>query len=140
MAGSFDAASWSGGEAESVLQGLRSETDSDARVLGVFDDRTGDRSPPIVAGVPKLGTVDDLIQFIRLTRVDLVLVAMPLTAEERVLEMVRKLWVLPVDVRLAAHMNRLRFRPRAYSYLGNAPVLDIFEKPIADWNMVMKTL
>jgi lipopolysaccharide/colanic/teichoic acid biosynthesis glycosyltransferase len=60
--------------------------------------------------------------------------------EERVLQMVRKLWVLPVDVRLAAHMNRLRFRPRAYSYIGNVPVLDIFDKPIADWNMVMKTL
>jgi exopolysaccharide biosynthesis polyprenyl glycosylphosphotransferase len=53
---------------------------------------------------------------------------------------VRKLWVLPVDVRLAAHMNRLRFRPRAYSYIGNVPVLDIFDKPIADWNMVMKTV
>jgi Undecaprenyl-phosphate glucose phosphotransferase len=129
-----------GREGESLLQALGSETDSDARVLGVFDDRTGDRSPAIVAGVPKLGTVHDLISFIRLTRVDLVLVAMPLTAEERVLEMVRKLWVLPVDVRLAAHMNRLRFRPRAYSYLGNLPVLDIFDKPIADWNMVMKTL
>jgi exopolysaccharide biosynthesis polyprenyl glycosylphosphotransferase len=57
-----------------------------------------------------------------------------------VLQMVRKLWVLPVDVRLAAHMSRLRFRPRAYSYIGNVPVLDIFDKPIADWNMVMKTL
>jgi Undecaprenyl-phosphate glucose phosphotransferase len=129
-----------GREGESLLQALGGEADSDVRVLGVFDDRTGDRSPPVVAGVPKLGTVDDLIQFIRLTRVDLVLVAMPLTAEERVLEMVRKLWVLPVDVRLAAHMNRLRFRPRAYSYLGNVPVLDVFDKPIADWNMVMKTL
>jgi lipopolysaccharide/colanic/teichoic acid biosynthesis glycosyltransferase len=129
-----------GREGESLLQALGSEADSDVRVLGVFDDRTGDRSPPVVAGVPKLGTVDDLIQFIRLTRVDLVLVAMPLTAEERVLEMVRKLWVLPVDVRLAAHMNRLRFRPRAYSYLGNVPVLDIFDKPIAHWNRVMKTL
>jgi exopolysaccharide biosynthesis polyprenyl glycosylphosphotransferase len=46
--------------------------------------------------------------------------------------------VLPVDVRLAAHMNKLRFRPRAYSYIGNVPVLDIFDKPIADWNLVLK--
>jgi lipopolysaccharide/colanic/teichoic acid biosynthesis glycosyltransferase len=94
----------------------------------------------VVAGIPKLGNVEDLVQFTRLTRVDLVLVSLPLTAEELVLQMVRKLWVLPVDVRLAAHMNRLRFRPRAYSYIGNVPVLDIFDKPIADWNMVMKTL
>jgi Undecaprenyl-phosphate glucose phosphotransferase len=129
-----------GREGESLLHALQGEADSDLRICGVFDDRAGDRSPAIVAGVPKLGTVDDLIAFTRLTRVDLVLVSMPLTAEERVLQMVRKLWVLPVDVRLAAHMSRLRFRPRAYSYIGNVPVLDIFDKPIADWNMVLKTL
>jgi Undecaprenyl-phosphate glucose phosphotransferase len=129
-----------GREGESLLHMLEHESDSDVRICGVFDDRTGDRSPAIVAGVPKLGTVEDLVQFTRLTRVDLVLVSMPLTAEERVLSMVRKLWVLPVDVRLAAHMSRLRFRPRAYSYIGNVPVLDIFDKPIADWNMVLKTM
>jgi Undecaprenyl-phosphate glucose phosphotransferase len=129
-----------GPEGESLIRALESEADSDVRICGVFDDRSGERSPPIVAGVPKLGTVADLVRFTRLTRVDLVLVSLPLTAEERVLQMVRKLWVLPVDVRLAAHMNRLRFRPRAYSYIGNVPVLDIFDKPIADWNMVIKTV
>jgi Undecaprenyl-phosphate glucose phosphotransferase len=129
-----------GREGESLLRALAHEADSDVRIFGVFDDRAGDRSPAVIEGVPKLGTVEDLVQFTRLTRVDLVLVSMPLTAEERVLAMVRKLWVLPVDVRLAAHMSRLRFRPRAYSYIGNVPVLDIFDKPIADWNMVIKTL
>ena len=54
--------------------------------------------------------------------------------------MVKKLWVLPVDVRLAAHMNKLRFRPRAYSYIGNVPVLDVLDKPITDWDVVMKWL
>ena len=129
-----------GREGETLVRALESEADSDVRICGVFDDRGGERSPPVVAGIPKLGTVDDLVEFTRLTRVDLILVSLPLTAEERVLQMVRKLWVLPVDVRLAAHMNQLRFRPRAYSYIGNVPVLDIFDKPIADWNMVIKAL
>jgi Undecaprenyl-phosphate glucose phosphotransferase len=129
-----------GREGESLIRALESEADSDVRIIGMFDDRADDRTPPVVAGIPKLGSVEDLILFTRLTRVDLVLVAMPLTAEERVLQMVRKLWVLPVDVRLAAHMSRLRFSPRAYSYVSNVPALDIFDKPIAEWNMVMKTL
>jgi Undecaprenyl-phosphate glucose phosphotransferase len=129
-----------GREGETLVRAIHAEAHSDLRICGVFDDRAGDRSPPVVAGIPKLGTVDDLVRFTRRTRVDLILVSLPLTAEERVLQMVRKLWVLPVDVRLAAHMNRLRFRPRAYSYIGNVPVLDIFDKPIADWNMVVKSL
>jgi Undecaprenyl-phosphate glucose phosphotransferase len=57
-----------------------------------------------------------------------------------VLQMLRKLWVLPVDIRLAAHTSKLRFRPRAYSYIGNVPVLDIYDRPIADWNFVLKAL
>ncbi|MBI5112587.1 MAG: undecaprenyl-phosphate glucose phosphotransferase [Rhodovulum sp.] len=129
-----------GREGEALVRAIASEAHSDLRVCGVFDDRADDRSPSVVAGVPKLGTVDDLVEFTRRTRVDLILVSLPLTAEERVLQMARKLWVLPVDVRLAAHMNRLRFRPRAYSYIGNIPVLDIFDKPIADWNLVLKSV
>ena len=35
--------------------------------------------------------------------------------------MLKKLWVLPVDIRLAAHSNKLRFRPRAYSYHRQRP-------------------
>jgi len=128
-----------GREGETLVHALEAEADSDLRICGVFDDRGGDRSPQVVAGIPKLGTVDDLVEFTRRTRVDLILVSLPLTAEDRVLHMVRKLWVLPVDVRLAAHMSKLRFRPRAYSYIGNVLVLDIVDRPIADWNMVMKT-
>ena len=33
---------------------------------------------------------------------------------------------------------RLRFRPRSYSYVGQVPVLDLFDKPIADWDVVIK--
>jgi exopolysaccharide biosynthesis polyprenyl glycosylphosphotransferase len=52
--------------------------------------------------------------------------------------MLRKLWVLPVDIRLAAHQNKLQFRPRSYSYIGNVPVIDVADRPIADWDVVMK--
>jgi Undecaprenyl-phosphate glucose phosphotransferase len=129
-----------GAGAESLIEALSAEVDSDVRICGVFDDRSDDRSPDVVGGIAKLGTVDDLVEFTRLTRVDLILVSLPLAAEERVLHLVRKLWVLPVDVRLTAHMSKLRFRPRAYSYIGNVPVLDIFDKPIADWNRVTKAV
>jgi Undecaprenyl-phosphate glucose phosphotransferase len=90
--------------------------------------------------VPKLGTVEDLVEFARQTRVDLVIFSLPISAEGRILQMLKKLWVLPVDIRLSAHTNKLRFRPRSYSYIGNVPVLDIFDRPIADWDVVMKWL
>ena len=129
-----------GPAAEPVLRDLAcAQQDSDLRILGIFDDRNDDRSPDVVAGYPKLGTVDDLVEFARHTRLDLVIFTLPISAETRLLQMLRKLWVLPVDIRLAAHTNKLRFRPRSYSYIGNVPVLDVFDKPIADWDVLIKT-
>jgi Undecaprenyl-phosphate glucose phosphotransferase len=123
---------------EELVEALKAQEDSDIHVLGVFDDRNDSRALDTCAGAPKLGKVDDIVEFARRTRVDLVLFALPISAETRILEMLKKLWVLPVDIRLSAHTNKLRFRPRSYSYLGDVPTLDVFEAPITDWDLVMK--
>ncbi|KPF98531.1 UDP-phosphate glucose phosphotransferase [Rhodopseudomonas sp. AAP120] len=127
---------------EKLIRALNAQQDddSDIRILGVFDDRNDSRSLDTCAGSPKLGKIDDILEFARRTRVDLVLFALPISAETRILQMLNKLWVLPVDIRLSAHTNKLRFRPRAYSYVGNVPTLDVFEAPITDWDQVMKQL
>jgi Undecaprenyl-phosphate glucose phosphotransferase len=125
---------------EQLVEALNNEYDNDIHVLGVFDDRNDSRALDTCAGSPKLGKVDDIVEFARRTRVDLVLFALPISAETRILEMLKKLWVLPVDIRLSAHTNKLRFRPRSYSYLGEVPTLDVFEAPITDWDLVTKWL
>jgi Undecaprenyl-phosphate glucose phosphotransferase len=130
-----------GGEpAEALIAALQAHEDGDVRVLGVFDDRSDERSPQTCGGRLKLGTVDDLVEFARRTRIDLVIFSLPISAEGRILEMLKKLWVLPIDIRLSAHNNKLRFRPRSYSYIGTVPVIDVFDRPIADWDVVMKWL
>jgi len=125
---------------EELVEALKAQEDSDIEILGVFDDRNDSRALDTCAGSPKLGKVDDIIEFARRTRVDLVLFALPISAETRILDMLKKLWVLPVDIRLSAHTNKLRFRPRSYSYVGKIPTLDVFEAPITDWDLVMKWL
>ena len=125
---------------ERLVEALNKQEDSDIHVLGVFDDRNDTRAFDTCAGSPKLGKVDDILEFACRTRVDLVLFALPISAETRILEMLKKLWVLPVDIRLSAHTNKLRFRPRSYSYLGEVPTLDVFEAPITDWDLVIKWL
>lgn len=127
-----------GPAANDLLQQFADLPPADLQILGIFDDRADERSPAVVGGFRKLGTVDDLIEFSRRTRVDLVVFALPITAEQRILQMLRKLWVLPIDIRLAAHMNKLHFHPRSYSYIGTVPLIDIVEKPLADWDLVLK--
>ena len=129
-----------GDTARDLIRALEEQPDNDIRICGIFDDRGEHRSPVVVAGYPKLGTVAELVEFARLTRVDMLILTMPMTAEDRILQLLKKLWILPVDIRLAAHANKLRFRPRSYSHVGIVPMLDIFNKPIRDWDSVAKRI
>jgi Undecaprenyl-phosphate glucose phosphotransferase len=126
--------------AEAVIRALEAQADTGIRIVGVFDDRAEDRSPEVIAGYPKLGGVSDLVGYARRTKLDLVIFTLPISAETRLLQMLSKLWILPIDIRLSAHASKLRLRPRSYSYIGSVPVLDVVDKPIADWDLVLKWL
>jgi Undecaprenyl-phosphate glucose phosphotransferase len=127
-----------GAPAEDLIRALEGDRDSDIRICGIFDDRKDDRSPRTVAGYPKLGTIAELVDFGRIARIDLLIVSLPLTAENRLLQFFKQLWVLPVDIRLSAHMSKLHFRPRTYSFVGGVPFLAVADKPITDWDYVAK--
>jgi hypothetical protein len=75
---------------ERLIGTLRAQEQCNFDILGVFDDRSDGRSQEICAGVPNLGKVDDILEFARRTRVDLVLFALPISAEKRVLQMLKK--------------------------------------------------
>ena len=101
-----------GGEhAFRLIRGLAARPQSDVRLYGIFDDRDDVRSPPQVLGLPKLGGYDDLIGFIRKSEVDMVIISLPLEAEERINWLLTKLKVLPVEVRLSAFSQDYAFSP-----------------------------
>jgi Undecaprenyl-phosphate glucose phosphotransferase len=130
-----------GGEpADHVIATLNSSPDTGLSLVGIFDDRNDARSPDETRGLHKLGTVNDLIDFVRATRIDTLILTLPVTAEQRLLTIMNRLWILPVDIRLSAHGQQLRYRPRAYSYIGNLPLLDLFDRPLGDWGPLVKSI
>jgi Undecaprenyl-phosphate glucose phosphotransferase len=129
-----------GGEAAGkVIATLQGSPHSGTSLVGMFDDRDDVRAVPEQRGLHKLGNVDDLIDFVRATRVDTLIITLPVTAEDRLLQILNRLWVLPVDIRLSAYGQKVRYRPRAYSYIGNLPCLDVFDRPLGDWGPILKT-
>ena len=126
-----------GEEAEALIAALAAES-PEIRIHGVFDDRSEDRAPLAVAGPPRLGTVAELVAFARIAEIDLLIVSLPQSAEARLLEILSALWVLPIDIRLSALGARLRFRPRAYSYIGSIPFLDLADRPLSGWSAFAK--
>ena len=110
------------------------------QILGLFDDRCRERLPDQITDYAFLGSFGDLEAFCRKQKVDLLIVAIPAAAETRILQILKKLWALPVDIRISALGSRLKLRDRAYQYIGDAPFLPVFDKPISDWDSALKAL
>lgn len=128
-----------GGEpAARVMSVLTESPDSGVNLLGYFDDRNTERLGSNTHGLTHLGTVDNLIDFVRNTRIETLIITLPVPAEERLLQILNRLWILPVDIRLSAQGQKLHYRPRAYSYIGNLPCLDLYDRPLGDWGPLLK--
>jgi len=82
-----------GHQAEELIKALEASHDTDIRIAGIFDDRGSDRVSSVVGGYPKLGNIDELVEFARRSRIDLLIVSLPVTAEKRLLQLLKKLWV-----------------------------------------------
>nr|WP_210285816.1 undecaprenyl-phosphate glucose phosphotransferase [Aureimonas jatrophae] len=128
-----------GGAAETFIRQLEREPDSDIRICGIFDDRDDRRSPPIVAGYPKLGSIGELAEFVQLAKIDMLVVTLPLKAERRILSILKTLWILPIDIRLAASSATMNFRARR-SRVGGVEMLDVVDRPMTDWDAIVKRL
>jgi Undecaprenyl-phosphate glucose phosphotransferase len=122
-----------------LIQALRLNNDPWLRIAGIFDERH-DRIPTTINEYPVIGNLDSLIQDVRERRIDDVLVALPWVAEHRTLEIIEKLKVLPVPVKLCPDMIGFNFPYHTYSHYGGIPVLDICDKPIDGWDSVLKSV
>jgi Undecaprenyl-phosphate glucose phosphotransferase len=106
-------------------------------IAGVFDDRATRRAEA-VGGYPVLGNLGDLIVWARHHQSDEVLIALPWSAEERLLRIMRALAVLPANVRLCPEFFHEELIHGRTSYQYGMPMLSTFEKPIAGWGSIWK--
>jgi Undecaprenyl-phosphate glucose phosphotransferase len=113
--------------------------DRGVRLIGLFDDRR-DRVPEYVGGFPVLGTLDDLVVFARRHRVDEVVVALPWSAEGRLLDCLKKLRALPADVRLCTDLIGFHLPHRGLGHVAGLPVLHVFERPMGGAALLAKTI
>lgn len=113
-----------------VIEALETSDDIDVEILGMFDNRGDDRSPPVVQGYKKIGRIDALAEYCANNRVDLVVLAIPMTAHGRLMQLLPQLWKLPVDVRICGQAIDMKLSPRAYTFLGKLPLLTVFSRSL----------
>lgn len=107
-------------------------------LVGFFDDRRDGRVPVTVDDLPVFGTTDDLIAMIREGLIDQVIVALPWSAEARIQQVVQKLALTPVRIRLAPDLASFAYSHRPLVLLGDLPVITLFERPISGMDAIVK--
>ncbi len=127
-----------GKAAEDAITTLENSKELDIEIIGLFDDRFDNRSPESVRKHKKIGKIAELAEYARSSRVDLIIVAIPLSAEQRLLQILKRLWELPVDIRVSGQAAILKLSPHAYTYIGDLPLLSLFERPLNGWDQFMK--
>ena len=123
-----------------LIERLDAAGDSHVRILGIFDDRADGRTQIEYSGHPLIGSFEQLSTFCRQHGVELLIVALPIAAEHRLLQVLHRLFELPVDIRISALNSRLPLSSRLYATIGGVPMLPVLDKPLNDWDRAMKNI
>jgi Undecaprenyl-phosphate glucose phosphotransferase len=108
-------------------------------LIGVFDDRRT-RIPNQIGDVAVRGTVDELLEVVQSERVDEVIVALPWSAEGRLLELLQKLRSAPTQVRLSPGAIAYRFPNRPADAIDGVGMLSVYQRAPSEWSRVIKRI
>ncbi|WP_374387067.1 undecaprenyl-phosphate glucose phosphotransferase [Sandaracinobacter sp.] len=125
-------------QGQKLAQYIRGNSKLTISLVGFFDDRRDGRVPILVDDLPVFGTTDDLVAMIRDDLIDQVIVALPWSAETRIQQVVQKLALTPVRIRLAPDLANFAFAHRPLVLLGDMPVITLFERPISGTDAIVK--
>lgn len=120
-----------------LVQFLRRRDERSLRLLGFVDDYAA-RNGTEMGALPFLGPIDEVFGLIRRGAVDQVIVALPWSAEERMLGLLHQLSEYPVHVRLAPDLISYHFPGRTVTDVGGVPLVHLMDRPISGWSHVFK--
>lgn len=109
-------------------------------IVGVFDDRGGERFAELPLKHRVQGTIDDLLRMSENVHIDRILVALPHAAEERLLYILRRLRRLPGDITLAPDMIGFAVVEQQDRKVGALPLFDVYSRPLKVGEQLVKTV
>ena len=120
-----------------LVKVVREEYAESVSIVGIFDDRA-QRVPGHVLGTPVDGGLGALIEFVKATpAVDKVLIALPMSAEGRILQLLTKLRSLAVDVALVPDFVGMRL-DKQIARDDSPPILSVLRKPQSELDWLVK--
>ncbi len=109
------------------------------KVIGIFDDRRT-RAPAEIEGIQVVGGIEQLIMAVRSGKIDDVILTLPWSAAGRIDEILTKLSMLPVNVRIGPDLINFHLADRRLTMMGGVPAIHALERPISGWSYIAKSL
>ena len=128
-----------GAVAQRLLSMLDPSNPDGPHVIGIYDDNAA-QLPVFCLGHRLRGTPDDLISEAQELNVEAVLVTESTPVDERFVETLNKLSVLPVDIHVCPADFGLRFRDIRLARVGDVTVLNVLNQPLRHWHRIAKVL
>jgi len=130
----------SGTAARRMVDWLEASTPRLVSIVGVFDDRSRDRTAATdVAGLIR-GNTGDLIEHYKRAPFDKVVLALPHSAEDRLLHLLKRLRQLPVDVVLAPDLIGFHSVHRSQAEIAGLKLYSLADRPIREHQRIVKDL
>ncbi len=111
------------------------------QVIGIFDERLT-RTENEIEGQDVRAGIKEMITFARANRADEILIALPWSAESRIVEIIRAVSVLPAQISLSPELTQVELlRPQVWLGSGvdhDMPVLTVLDKPVEGWSAIAK--
>lgn len=101
---------------------------------GISDDRL-DGDPVNVSG-----GVQSIIQYGRKFGLDRIIIALPASADDRILKLMDQLDELPCEVYLCPDQIALKLKKPRITYMGDLGLLEVQRKPMSEWAHLTKSL
>jgi exopolysaccharide biosynthesis polyprenyl glycosylphosphotransferase len=120
-----------------VVDRLGAHEEYGYEVVGLLDDDPG-RQGRQIFGVPVLGTTQDLERVVEKERVGQVMIALPLAAHYRTVQLVRRAGQMLVDVMVVPDVLQYYVMRAGIEDLDGLPLINLTRIPLQGWNQIVK--
>jgi len=126
--------------AADVVNTMRSHRKLGYEVIGGIADPQSGSNRFAEIGLAELGSVDEIRRIVRTHSIDQLLIALPLSARERILRILSEFETDAVSVRILSSVIDRLTRPVEVGEIGDIRLLAIQEHPLASWPGVLKRI
>lgn len=126
-----------GNLAARTVQSLKAAGDHQFQILGIFDDRDTSRATQ-ATGLPHLGPLSDLAEYIRTHQVGKVFITLPLNSQPRIQSLIDSMGDTTAELFYVPDVFGVSIIQGRLSQMDGMPVVGLLESPFTGMNGVVK--